>query len=200
MNKFCTQCGSKINCNQRFCSSCGVVVGQTSKTEMISEQQTQNNPPSTVGQSENKQRTSKNILMLLLPVLIAFVLVLIGVRGILLNVIGEDVTAVITSHTRAKNPNDSRNPDPREFDVIYEFYVEGEKYSGKTTQIFKNGIKSTQTIPVRYMPNWPKINKARADTKITGGLLLIGLGGMLFVSVILGNKKSFRRKKVYNYQ
>ncbi len=74
--------------------------------------------------------------------------------------------------------------------------MNGESYSGNTTQTFKHPIISTQTMKVRYLPYWLGINAAVRDAKVTGGLILVGLGVLLFVLGIKGEISFGGRNKL----
>lgn len=193
MSNFCINCGEKRESNARFCAACGATFEQAgveskSVAPGPSLQQT-----SEVRQSRTTPAKGKKKMSVIL-IIVAFLIIAFGIQSMSLNIIGKTTTATITKATQDRRTYDGSNiPNPNRFNIIYEFYANGEKYIGNGNHIFKMGIKSTQTIRVVYMPFFPKINALEEDTKIAGGLLMTGIGILLLVLAIKGKSSSTKR-------
>ena len=171
--------------SQRFCSSCGASLKQAGVP--------QSNTPADCAIKEPK--SWRRLFGLAGVILIALALFAVGIQSMALGIAGKPATAGITSHRQSSYGSGSRNSDPNRYTVHYVFYVDGQRYTGSTTRIFKYGIRSNQTIAVRYMPGMPGINAAENDTKIITGPVMIGLVLLILIPGIRGHMKHSKRTK-----
>jgi hypothetical protein len=186
MHNFCRNCGVQLVQSMRFCTSCGASVGREDKGSHL------NTPAYVPHQSTVSVRRNKK--MTIITVVISLLLILLGIQNMSLSVLGKTATAKITD-ARLDTRSYGRNQlEPNRYRLKYEFSVDGERYAGNTTRIFKHGLASTQTIRVRYLQFRPEINSAASDAKVTGGLIIAGLGLLLLVLGIKG-KISFGGQK-----
>lgn len=199
MANFCHNCGSQLASDSRFCPSCGI-----SLTKNIQETYTstpapipQHNPNAAYTTATTSVKRKKKVPILI--VIVSLVLILLGVQNMSLGIVGKTANAKITSARLDTRSYGSNLPDPNRYNIKYEFFVNGESYLGNTNQKFKYPITSTQTIQVRYLPNLPNINASAKDAKVTGGLILAGLGMLMFVLAITGKISVGGRKKVTGF-
>lgn len=193
MAKFCTNCGNPLETNARFCASCGAPSEEirqdgVGRTPVSSPVQTNKANNSATPPVRNKKKIS------VILIIAALLVILFGIQSMALNIIGKTTTATVikaTLDTRTYGGNNM--PDPNRYNVIYEFSVDGERHTGNANHIFKTGVRSTQTVRVLYMPFMPGINAVEGDTKITGGLIMTGLGVLLLVLSIKGKVRVTRR-------
>jgi hypothetical protein len=194
MGNYCWNCGAQLVQGTRFCTSCGASL----------EQEVQNNQPHTpiaptqypapnYSAAVPPVRRKKKVSVIL--IVVSLLLILLGVQNMSLSIIGKTAAARITKATHDTRSYGNKKPDPNRYRIHYEFFVNGERYTGSANQVFKQGIVSTQTIQVCYLHYWPGINATAKNSKVTGGLVLMGLGMLLLVMGIKGKISFGRRRK-----
>lgn len=180
--RYCEQCGAALGPNARFCGKCGQPLAQEATPTPPPQPPT---PPVSHAQAQacavmetapKKKRTP--ILGRILAILAGFVLIFLGLRGPLLSLLGESVTAVITD----VSPADS---EEHTYQITYRFTAGGQTYTGSWSQKALNITKLPSEgaqVSIRYLPAWPGLNApAREATPSLGSLLLVGLGALLVV-------------------
>jgi len=184
MAKFCTGCGNQLEAQDKFCTKCG------KKTISNTPENLSVYPLHHANRQMQPVKHGKITFTKIIAIIAGFLIILLGVQSMTLNILGKDATATIISARQSSRTDDSGVTDPRMFDITYEFSVQGTRYTGSSTQLFKYGLTQNQTITVRYLPQRPSINKAKADTKTTTGILFIGLGILVMFFGIMGKFKS----------
>lgn len=173
MKNCCTNCGTKLEHNPRFCSSCGAQRQQDAAPFL------------------RKKRS-------FIAILVAILVVLAGFQFMALGIVGKTATASVTSAVQDRQSYGETSPNPNRYRVQYAFSVDGETYAGSASLIFKQGVHSSQTIRVRYLPYYPAVNAPTDQTNITSGLLLTGFGAFLLVMAVQGKagiRRAWRRTK-----
>ncbi len=180
MAKFCRYCGSQITSEMKFCASCG-----TSLTASPAQQPVRQQPvaqPSSMHQYATQKSTMPSVPRKhKVPALIIFVsvlLILVSALSVSLSIVGNTAIAQIID-ARMDTRSDSM---PDSYSVIYEFFVGGERYTGSTTKRFQYGVRSDQTINVRYMPLSPRFNMPANNVNIIRPLVMVGIAILLLVS------------------
>ena len=111
-------------------------------------------------------------------------LILMGVTQIVLGLVGETTTAIITSIRRVGGERTDGKPGRYNYDIAYTFTLS----NGKTIDGFAKRIgdsvylkpDGTSTMRVRYLGAFPYINFPDRDTGLgPGQLVLIFAGGVL---------------------
>jgi len=203
---FCRNCGTQLQDGANFCGSCGAEQQREASgtapftATHASANFTATRYPSEPPKSGNytaasypaaAQNPVKGKRISWLMISIALILILLGIGSISLKIVGRGTTAQVTDIEREyiiNNDESTRNPNRYKLD--YAFSIDGKRYTGSVTRIFKGGSHMRQTIPVRYLPFWPHVNAEDGDSSgLVGSLLLLGLGVLLLV---LGVKKKTR--------
>lgn len=182
---FCSQCGSSMKNEMNFCSSCRA---KTEAGEVVQVSQTAS--PRTVGQPPRK-----NKFMDLLVIPVAIILILIGTGHMALAVVGRLVTAQVIGYEQViilNNDDSTRNPS--RYKLEYQFSANGERYDGSVTRVFEGGSHMRKTLPVRYLPFWPRVNAEDDAGMGLVGPAATGLGVLVLVLAV--RKKSPRRNAV----
>lgn len=116
---------------------------------------------------------------------VGVLLILLGVRGVALQVAGKSAHAGVTQVKRATGQQD--DPMDHNYQISYRFSVDGKDYSGSLT---RKKVYNTATLPsvggtvaIRYLPAAPVINGGAGDG-LLGGLVFGVLGIGLFVAGI----------------
>lgn len=183
---FCSQCGSAMTKEMKFCSSCGA---KTEAGEAVPVPQTVS--PRTVAQT---QRENKFIDLLMIPV--AIILVLLGIGSVALTVASNTTTAQVTGYEQMlfiNNDDSTRNPS--RYKLEYQFDVGGERYIGSVTRVFPGGSHIRQTITVRYFPFWPRMNAEDGGTAGLTGPIMTGLGVLLLVITVKRNSRPRNKRQ-----
>ncbi|KJS21677.1 MAG: hypothetical protein VR72_09275 [Clostridiaceae bacterium BRH_c20a] len=148
--------------------------------------------------------SDSNIVMRIFITLLGIALILWGVGTIVLGVIGEKDTAVITNVRRQGGERTDGKSGRYSYIVSYTFKLpDGKSIDGYTTKISSGGyVKSPNTITtVRYFRAFPYLNVLEEETKPTlGQLVLVGAGGFLIYAMNsrkIKNKRNFQlRRKI----
>lgn len=181
---FCHQCGNRTNENASFCTVCGAVL-QAETQQSSTASASVSAPVRSRSTTKNKQR--KNGVMNILLIAVSIILVLMGIGQMALMIAGRSATAHVTSYEQQlyiNNDDSTRNPS--RYRVVYEFSVNGERYTGSVTRVFEGGSHMKQTIPIRYLLIWPHINSEDSGKESLTGPVMVGVGVLIFV---LGIKK-----------
>ncbi len=195
--KFCWNCGIKMGGDANFCPECGAQQESNqypSSSQMQYEYQSvhqmeeQYQPANQRGHlddykeyKDSKRKKSKKPIFIFL---VGLLLIAISINNLALNVIGRETTARVESAVRDTRTYGSNLPEPNRYQIIYSFYVNGEKYTGSGTGDFIYGIRSDQTVRIRYLPMYPRINGTVQETNIIGNIILFFLGWILMVGSI----------------
>lgn len=132
-----------------------------------------------------------NAVARILITLLGLLLVLWGVGSVVLGVVGERDTAVITSIRRQGGERNDSKPGRYTYSVGYTFTLpNGKRVDSSTTKISSAiflRADGTSTTPVRYLKSAPFINTMEEDTKPSiGQLALVAVGNFL---IIVMNKR-----------
>ncbi|MDH7490351.1 MAG: DUF3592 domain-containing protein [Anaerolineae bacterium] len=118
------------------------------------------------------------ILGRLLAILAGLALIFLGLRGPILSIAGQPETAVITDVSVSDR-------EDHEYQVTYQFVVDGKAYTGAWNQEALNIAtlpNEGARVSIRYLPAWPALNApARETAPSLTSLLLVGLGVLLIV-------------------
>ncbi len=172
MTKYCRHCGIQITQEMRFCFSCGASLDSAAA------------PQPSAYQSSTPSTPSKRKVPVLI-ILVSVLMIFLSVGNIALSIVGNTTSAQIIN-VRQNTRGDRM---PNSYTVKYAFFVNGERYTGETTQTFEYGIRSDQRINVRYMPSWPNFNAAVGNTRIAGTLIP---GVIAILLLVLGIKGKIR--------
>jgi len=133
-----------------------------------------------------------NPVMRILITLLGAALVLWGVGTVVLGIVGECDTAVITSIRRQGGERSDGKPGRYTYSICYTFTLpDGKSVDGSTTKIssaiyFK--ANGTSTAAVRYLKSAPFINTLEENTKPSfGQLALVAIG--TFLMVVMNKRK-----------
>lgn len=177
---YCKHCGTGLEDNARFCASCGAQ--RQSAVPGAPVNQTYQSSCAPVSAAAPPRRKKRSVIVILAAVLV----ILADFQFMSLSIVGKTATASVTSARQDRQSYGESTPDPRRFRIDYTFFVDGESYSGSGAMIFKHGVRSGQTIRVRYLPYYPAINAPADNTKVLGGLLMSGLGVFVLVLGVRG--------------
>jgi hypothetical protein len=169
---YCKHCGTRFEEHARFCTSCGAKQQNTTAV-------------SAAALPSRKKRS-------IIAILVAILVILAGLQFMLLSIVGKTTTASVTSVRQDRESYGETSPNPNRHRIQYAFSVGGESYGGSASLIFKQGVSTTQTIQVRYLPYYPSINAPADKSNMLGGLFLTGFGSFLLVMGIQG-KADIRR-------
>lgn len=126
----------------------------------------------------------RNIFPRLFITLIGAAFILWGICSILLGVIGERATAVVTDIRREGGERTDVLPGRYTYSIGYTFILpDGREIDGSAKKI-GDGVymkaDGSSTVPIRYFLNFPYVNAMEKDTGMrTGPLILIFFGGIL---------------------
>ena len=114
--------------------------------------------------------------------------ILWGVGTIVLGIIGEHETAVITSIRRQGGERSDGKPGRYTYSIGYTFILpDGKRVSGSTTKI-RNAVflktEGKSVAPVRYLKSMPTINALEEDTKPSFGQLMVIFVGTCLIVVM----------------
>lgn len=179
--RYCEQCGAPLGPNARFCGKCGQPVAQAvapspppPSPQPVSHAQAQ---ACAAMQTAPKKKRAP-ILGRILAVLAGLALIFLGLRGPLLSIVGQPETAVITDVSVSDR-------EEHEYQVTYQFVVDGKAYTGGWTQEALNIAtlpNEGARVSIRYLPAWPGLNApARETAPSLTSLLLVGLGVLLII-------------------
>jgi hypothetical protein len=190
---YCKYCGTKLEHNARFCTSCGAqrqqdAVPPEGYGAPVNLPPQRGAAPASAAASPSRKKRS------VIAILVAILVILAGFQFMSLGIVGKTATASVTSVRQDRQSYGETSPNPNRYRVQYAFSVGEESYEGSASLIFKQGVSSTQTIQVRYLPYYPAINAPADQTKIMGGLLLTGFGAFLLVMAVQG-KAGIRRAR-----
>ena len=133
----------------------------------------------------------KNPVMRILITLLGLAFVFWGFGSVVLGLIGERDTAVITSTRQQGGERSDGKPGRYTYSIGYTFTLpEGKSIHGSTTKIgtaiyFK--ADGTSTAPVRYLKQAPFINTLEENTKLSMGQFIMVVVGVFLIIVM--NKK-----------
>ena len=194
MAKFCTVCGQQLSNEDRFCTKCGKFIEMNMQPNLAKNMNNAGNVSfNNSSNSRNAVKKSKNSLSTFVALIAGIIIILIGIQSIALNLFGRDVNALIIRAEQSSRTDDSGMTDPRMYDIIYEYFVDGTRYTGSATKMFHYGIRQDQTITVLYLPMRPGINRPKEDAKPITGLIFIGLGIIIiFAGVVKSRRGKFK--------
>lgn len=185
---FCRKCGTQLQEGAGFCGACGAAQKrETSETTSFTTTPTSGNfTAASYPAAAQKPLKEKRMSWLMIPV--ALIFILLGIGSISLKIAGKEITAQVTDiEQQYIINNDESTRDPSRYKLDYAFSIDGKRYTGSVTRIFKGGSHMRQTIPVRYLSCWPHVNAEDGDSSgLVGSLLLLCLG---FLVLVLGVKK-----------
>lgn len=184
MGNFCTGCGNKLYGKDKFCTECGKFSGNDPEGKILEY-------PYTGGVTPAKPK--KKMLLQVITVIAGILLIFLGVQSMVLNIFGRNTNAVIVRATQSTSADDSGFTDSRLFDIQYEFFVDGEKYTGSSTKLFEYGLRTDIPVTVRYLPQRPRINALIEDTGGFTGIFFIVLGGVIIIFGIKANIKFIKK-------
>jgi len=112
-------------------------------------------------------------------------LLLLGLRGVALQVAGKSAQAKVTQVKKATSSQDDQMD--HNYRILYRFAVNGKDYTGSLTQ---KKVYNTLTlpsvgamVPIRYLPSAPSINGSVKEGILSG--LLFGVLGIVVLIVVL---------------
>jgi len=110
-------------------------------------------------------------------------LLLLGLRGVALQVAGKSAQAKVTQVKKATSSQDDQMD--HNYRILYRFAVNGKDYTGSLTQ---KKVYNTLTlpsvgamVPIRYLPSAPSINGSVKEGILSG--LLFGVLGIVVLIV-----------------
>ena len=197
--RFCEQCGAEVSAGAKFCGKCGQPMGAeapatltpgpspTGRGEAAPAPYEQvrtsvaQDQACAVAQAAPKKKKSGCFGRLLL-IVVGLAMIILGLQGPILGIVGEPATAVVTDVSVSDR-------EEHEYQVTYQFVVDGKTLSGSWNQEALNITtlpNEGATVAIRYLPQWPSFNVRRGETTPTiGTLLVVGLG----VALVLFNGK-----------
>lgn len=191
---FCMHCGAPLAPGAAFCTSCGQRVAtayppppspspppppQPSPAPAVEAA-----PPAPRRRSSSRSKPAKakgsSVGGKILLTFVGLLLMLMGVRGPVLQVAGSSAPGVITDVTRDTSSEDS----DYDYNISYSFRMpDGEQRNGMTR---RSNVLNTGTLPrtgsavtVRYLPSLPLLNAPSGEAKLSIGsivMLVIGVG------------------------
>lgn len=204
---FCAYCGARLTPGSAFCTSCGQRVvaapqevapaypppGPPPPPAMGPAPAAPTAPPtprrrSSRGQASRKTKASgakgKSVGTALLLTLVGVLLVIMGLRGPVLEVAGASAPGVITDVTQDTSSEDSDYT----YNISYSFRTsDGEQHNGITK---RSNVLNAGTLPapgsainVRYLPSLPLVNAPSGEATLSIGsimMLVIGVGLTVF--------------------
>ena len=137
---------------------------------------------------------------LIFVIFIAVMLIIMGLVQVLLGLVGELDTAVITNIRRQGGERNDSIPNRYNYSISYSFTLpDGKKAYGYTTKIgdsvyIKVSNSNISTLPVRYLKALPLINAPDSNAGIRAGNFILVGTGILIIKLIRPRKK--RRYRV----
>jgi hypothetical protein len=124
---------------------------------------------------------------------VGVLLILLGLRGVVLQIAGKSAQATVTEVKRAVSRQDDKMD--HNYRIAYRFAVNGKDYTGMLTRKKVYNIATLPsvgtTLAIRYLASAPAINGG-ANEGVLGGLVLGALGVVLFVAGVLPRKPTAR--------
>jgi len=122
---------------------------------------------------------------------IGILLLLLGLRGVVLQVVGKATQATVTDVKKAVGQQDDQMD--HNYQISYRFSVNGKGYDGMLTRkkVYNAATLPSvgASVPIRYLASAPMIN-AGTNEGALGGLILGGLGVGLFIIGIKPGKSA----------
>lgn len=184
---FCNNCGKQNDERALFCKNCGFSIKSTGR---------ENFDVSTSGSFKlKKQRISFGVLILSL-LLATFAFSQMG----LLIVGSTTIADVYEYEQRIYIGGGDSTRDPTRYEVFYEFYVDGKRFTGSTMMNFPYGITVTsegmpENVTVRYISVMPHINSPDGEIDILPFTILLLLSGLLLFIGLRGKVQIGYAKK-----
>lgn len=161
---YCKRCGKQLPNDAKFCKYCGERLAETAASyegqpypaSPVSEPAAQSPVSTPRKRSERAERTGKppNIFMRALFLLLAASVLLTSFVTLIVLTAGKTTNYKITSSDRNR-----LNRKSHSWDVTYEFYVNGKRYTGKATlkgDGYQAEIKNRHLL---YLPFLPQMNR-----------------------------------------
>lgn len=140
----------------------------------------------------------RNIPMRILMTLLGIALILWGIGTVILGIMGEWDSAVITHIRRQGGERSDSRPGRYTYIISYTFTLpDGKRIDGFTTKISDSvyiKANGTSKAPVRYLKKLPFINSLEENTELSvGQLVLVVTGGFI---IVVMNKSFISTKKL----
>ncbi len=175
---FCANCGRPIYKNARYCPFCGA------ENSAALEEAPGQSPLAVTerGRIAVGKGSIKEKIWRIFSLPLAVILILIGSGYLVLPLAGRRVEARVTACEQVLVLQDDPSSwDSRRYRLKYQFFVNGEGYTGSVIRIFKNGSQVRNTLPVRYLSFWPSVNAEEAVQLSVAGPIFLAAGVLLLV-------------------
>lgn len=202
---FCIHCGARLTPGSAFCTSCGQrVADATTPPEVVNAYPPPSPPPPppppagrapvvTTAPPASRRRSSSrpkaakaggnSVGGKIVLTLVGVLLLLMAVRGPVLQVAGATAPGVVTHVTRDTSSEDS----DYDYDISYTFTTpDGKQHNGMTT---RSNVMNASRLPatgsavtVRYLPALALVNAPSGEAKLSVGsivMLVLGVGLMV---------------------